>query len=211
MWLVVTGNWRINDGFSAPFLARINSFVGGEMSLDTQEPPQWGELNFSLPMPPASRQANATAKQKVRDAVRQVTRPLEYLLDGYVWISFDWHIHERFRWESDASADVDNIVKPLLDALSGPEGVLINDSQVRSFSSSWFASTAENQRVDIRIEFIPDEWLVKAGLVFVRLKGPLRYPVPMSSTPTPPSLNGVCFSRALCASSMLRNLKTPRG
>lgn len=69
-------------------------------------------------------------------------------------------------------------MKPLLDSLSGPEGVLIDDSQVKSFSSSWFTITNANQRVDIKIEFIDDEWLPKEGLVFVRVKGALCYPVP---------------------------------
>lgn len=68
--------------------------VTSEMELNPKEPPEFGELRFSLEMPPASRQASTTAEMKVRDAVRLVTRPLEYLLDGYVWISFDWYIHE---------------------------------------------------------------------------------------------------------------------
>lgn len=146
--------------------------------INPSEPPDCGELSFSLDMPPASRQATTAAKQRVKAAIRKVTRPLEFLLDGYVWITFDWQIHERFRWESDASADIDNIGKPLLDALSGPEGVIIDDSQVKSLSSNWFAITTDDQRVDIKIEFINDEWLPKDGLVFVRIKGPLCYPVP---------------------------------
>lgn len=152
----------------------------GQSSLNPSEPPDHGELSLSLDMPPASRQATTAAKKRVKSAIRELTRPLKYLLDGYVWITLDWQIHERFRWESDASADIDNIIKPLLDALSGPDGVIIDDSQVKSLSSNWFAITTDDQRVDIKIEFIKDEWLPKDGLVFVRIKGPLCYPVPAS-------------------------------
>lgn len=146
--------------------------------MDLREPPDHGEIRLRLSMPPASRQATTVAKKQVADAVRLQTRPIEYLLDGYITVDLEWHIHEKYRWESDASADVDNIVKPLLDAISGPEGLFIDDSQVKSFSSSWFSTTNENEYVDIVIKFIAGEWLPKRDLVFVRLKNALCYPVP---------------------------------
>ncbi len=148
------------------------------MNLTADEPPESGQLRFSFQLAPISLQAKAAARGAITEAVRSRTRELSYLLDGYVFVEIDWHIHERFRWESDATADVDNIQKPLLDAFCGPEGVLIDDGQVKRISSAWFSTTSEEQHVDVSIEFIQDEWMPKAGLRFVRIKDALCYPVP---------------------------------
>src|SRR5207244_5710585 len=50
------------------------------------------------------------------------------LLTGEVAVEVEWVLHERYRWESGlmlTTPDVDNIVKPLLDALCGPDALLI--------------------------------------------------------------------------------------
>jgi len=148
------------------------------MPLDPDAPPEFGELEIVLPVPAVSRQANSAAKQSITELVRSFTKPLRYLLDGQVSVDIEWTLHERSRWETDASADVDNIVKPLLDALCGPDGILIDDCQVRSFSSTWLSWVKEADQVAIRIKYEADHYLPKDGLVFVRIQGALCYPVP---------------------------------
>lgn len=148
------------------------------MTPDPKTPPEFGEIVFSLPLAPVSQQAASAAKQKLVGEIRQITSPLEYILDGEVQIEIQWHIHERRRWETDASPDVDNILKPLLDGLCGRNGILIDDSQVQSITSFWVGWNRDDQQVDIRIRFSPDEYLDKAGLSFVRLKDALCFPVP---------------------------------
>ncbi|MDB5336224.1 MAG: hypothetical protein JWN70_1843 [Planctomycetaceae bacterium] len=144
------------------------------MNLNPKEPPEFGEIEFTLPVAPVSKQASSAAKQRLVAEVRSITKPLEYLLDGEV----QWHIHERLRWETDASPDVDNILKPLLDGLCGHDGILIDDCQVRSVTASWIGWTRDDQQLDIRIRLIPGDYLPKAGLSFVRLKDALCFPVP---------------------------------
>lgn len=142
------------------------------------EPPEGGELTLRLSIAPASRQASSAAKEFVTEIVRQQTDQFGFLLDGYVSLDVCWKLHEKYRWESDKSADLDNIVKPLLDALSGPRGILIDDSQVKSYTSSWISTCSEDQEVEITVQYIADEWLPKVGLFFVQVEGPLCYPVP---------------------------------
>jgi Holliday junction resolvase RusA-like endonuclease len=148
------------------------------VEIDPNEPPESDELCFLLPFAPPSRQARRAAIGAITEAVRSITRGLNYLLDGYVFVTVEWHVHERFRWEQDASSDVDNILKPLLDAFSGPEGILIDDCQVKSICCSWFSTTSDEQRVEVRIRFIDLEWIPKEGLRFARIIGALCYPVP---------------------------------
>lgn len=148
------------------------------MTFDPTMPPEFGEIEFVLPVPAVSRQANAIAKKRITDLVRAQTRPLQYLLDDDVTVDIEWMLHESNRWETDTSADVDNIVKPLLDALCGPDGILIDDCQVRSFSSTWMSWDNHEDRVLIRIKYDAEHYMPKDGLVFVRIKDALCYPVP---------------------------------
>lgn len=148
------------------------------MTLKPKEPPESGEINFALPVAPVSQQAVSAAKQKLVAEVRKITSPLEYILNGEVQIEIQWLIHEHLRWETDASPDVDNILKPLLDGLCGRDGILIDDCQVQSVTASWIDWTREDQQLDIRICFSPDNYLTKAGLSFVRLKDALCFPIP---------------------------------
>ena len=148
------------------------------MTLNPKEPPEFGEITFSLPIAPVSQQATAASKEKLVAEVRKITSPLEYLLEGDVQIEIQWLIHERLRWETDASPDVDNILKPLLDGLCGRDGILIDDCQVQSITSFWVDWTRDDQQLDIRIRFVPESYLPKAGLWFVRLKDALCFPVP---------------------------------
>jgi Holliday junction resolvase RusA-like endonuclease len=148
------------------------------MTLDSKQPPEFGQISFSLPVAPVSQQAAFTAKQKLLAEVRKITSPLEYILNGEVQIEIQWLIHEGLRWETDASPDVDNILKPLLDGLCGRDGILIDDCQVQCVTASWIDWTRDDQQLDIRIRFSPDDYLIKAGLSFVRLKDALCFPVP---------------------------------
>jgi Holliday junction resolvase RusA-like endonuclease len=148
------------------------------MPLDPKEPPELGEITFSLPVAPVSQQAASAAKRSLVAEIRKITSPLEYILDGEVKIEIQWHIHERLRWETDASPDVDNILKPLLDGLCGRDGLLIDDCQVQSITAFWCGWTRDDQQLDIRVRFGPDEYLNKAGLSFVRVKDALCFPVP---------------------------------
>ena len=64
-----------------------------------------------------------------------------------MWRGIEWTVHEQDRYESDAAPDVDNILKPLLDGLCGPEGVLIDDCQVQAVDCRWIDWTLREQPV----------------------------------------------------------------
>lgn len=147
------------------------------MSFDKSKPPIFGEIRFELPISPVSQQANATAKNAVTNKIRSITRSLEYILTGDVKIEIEWLVHEQLRYESDQAPDVDNIIKPLLDGLCGPEGLLIDDCQVQSVSCYWIDWTREDQQIAVRVSYMPDDWLKKKNLFFVQYPKGLCFPV----------------------------------
>lgn len=147
-------------------------------AMRADEPPEFGECAFVFSESPASIQASSDAKRRVTEMVRAQTRPLRWLLDDAVNVEIEWAIHERYRWETDAGADLDNILKPLIDAFTGPEGILVDDSLIKSLAVAWYSTTADQPQMRVRFRFDPDHFLPKERLVFMRVQDALCYPVP---------------------------------
>ena len=143
------------------------------------EPPESGLLQFEIPVAPVSFQATAPKKAGIVAAVRAAVADCAFLLSGDVKVQIRWGISVRARYESDSSADVDNIVKPILDALSGPDGVLIDDCQVQELTCYWSGgyTTPAEQHLDIEIQFDPEGWYPKGGVVFLEVDRGLYLPV----------------------------------
>jgi hypothetical protein len=91
-------------------------------------------------------------------------------------VHIEWVIHEKDRYETDAAPDIDAILKPLLDALSGPDGVLVDDSQVQSVACRWIDYGSREQCLNFEIRFLPDQWVSKEGLIFVHFGDSLCFP-----------------------------------
>jgi Holliday junction resolvase RusA-like endonuclease len=137
-----------------------------------------GQIVLHLPIRPVSLQARREKKEVVTSEIQNITSNFSFILVGDVRIGIVWQIHEQDRYESDSSPDVDNILKPILDALSGPKGVLINDCQVQAVSCHWTDWDRYEQQITIRIEMLDsDEWLLKDGIVFAHMGKGLCYPI----------------------------------
>lgn len=148
-------------------------------------PPEHGLITFEVPIAPVSFQASGARKASVVAAVRSAVSNCEYLLSGDVKIAVEWQISERARYESDGSADVDNIVKPILDALSGPDGIMIDDCQVQALTCYWTGSYAypEAEQISIELRFFPDAYVAKAGLIFLKVQNGLYFPIHDNAKP----------------------------
>src|SRR5689334_14388427 len=95
-------------------------------------------MTFSVVAEPVSGQAKDRSRRAdLKSAIGRLLKPIQYLLSGEVRLSIEWVIHEKERYETDRAPDVDGILKPLLDALTGPDGLIIDDSQVQSVCCSW--------------------------------------------------------------------------
>lgn len=145
------------------------------ISLDV--PPESGILVFDIWTKPVSVQSSAERKKVVFDAIRMITTPVKYILLGDISVQLKWFINEEERYESDSKADVDNIVKPILDALSGPDGLIVNDCQVQHISSSWLSRFADEEHVEITIRYEADSYFAKKELMFVQLQQGICMPL----------------------------------
>lgn len=143
--------------------------------------PGLGLLELTVPLAPVSLQAKSDTKATFKAEVQSFTRTVDRLLTGDVKLSIEWFVSEQTRYETDRSPDVDNILKPLIDSLVGPNGVLIDDNQIQSVSCSWIDWHHENEQLRVELRFIPDESLQKDGLIFVQFDNGICMPIANSA------------------------------
>jgi len=140
-------------------------------------PSDSGLFTIQIPIKPVSLQASRSRKDVVTGAIKSITRTLGYLLTCDIAVKITWFINPEERYEGDDNADVDNIVKPIMDALSGPEGIMVNDCQVQHLTCFWLDRDNMPERIQIDIEYEPDAYFRKDGIMFVQIKDALCMPI----------------------------------
>ncbi|MDR5759758.1 RusA family crossover junction endodeoxyribonuclease [Caballeronia sp. LZ035] len=117
-----------------------------------------------------STQSRSERKQELTKAIQSELSRFKWLISGSVQIEFAWFLHGIERQETDKVGDIDNVTKPILDALTGSNGILIDDSQVGSIHTFWMS---RNEQVTynvlkLDIQFSNDDCLDKRNLVFIQ-------------------------------------------
>lgn len=150
------------------------------MTLNPNEPPEYGELAVEIGLSPASIQAKKIKRDEIQTEIRKFTERLKYVFLGDLQLEIDWYGEPKSRFETDKSPDVDNIVKPIIDALCGSKGLLIDDCQLQAVSTYWMYEYSGEERFTLRFKYIPDEWTLKQDLAFIRFNNALCLPLEMN-------------------------------
>lgn len=103
----------------------------------------------------------------------------KWIITGSLLVDFTWFLNDIERQETDKVGDIDNITKPLQDALCGPNGIMIDDSQIGGLYTHWMTRNemvADNILV-ITIRFNNDYTLSKNDLVFIQYSGAMCMPI----------------------------------
>lgn len=112
--------------------------------------------------------------KKVREAylatIKSELSRFHFILTGQLMLEVTWLVPAKSRYETDAKADIDNCLKPIIDAFTGPDGLFINDCQLKGLYICWRHIASENERLHFKFEFDPDQWTEKGGLAFIRLE-----------------------------------------
>jgi len=123
------------------------------------------------------------SKKKARDdlcsAIQAGLAKFKWICAGPVNVEFLWYLHGTQRQETDKVGDLDNITKPILDALTGAGGLLIDDSQIGSLHTFWQSRNHQTEKdvLYIRLQFINDECLKKENLIFIQYAGAVCLPL----------------------------------
>jgi Holliday junction resolvase RusA-like endonuclease len=107
----------------------------------------------------------------------------KWIITGRVTVDFLWYLNAIERQETTKVGDLDNIAKPLQDALIGPNGLLIDDSQICGLYSWWQTRnhTLDYNILKITIKFNNDYTLLKSNLRFIQYYKAICMPVNFDS------------------------------
>ncbi|WP_455900755.1 RusA family crossover junction endodeoxyribonuclease [Rhodococcus gordoniae] len=109
-------------------------------------------IEIEIDVEPVRHKSNKTYREFI-DAFRQSIKPQSsHVFTGDVLVSWTLYHDERMKLETDRIADLDNLVKGLNDAIKGPDGLLIDDSQIQSLQVSWLPMTPGRPHIRLRIE-----------------------------------------------------------
>lgn len=131
---------------------------------------------FRIYSAPVSFQSSGKKKTAIVGAIKDLTRKLEYIITGDVRVMITCHSPEQVRFEHDCMYDMDNVIKPILDGICGPEGLICDDCQVEYISNHWM-DHVESEYFDVKIDYVYNEFMPKHGIVFVNIDRALCYPL----------------------------------
>ena len=151
------------------------------------EPAPDGSISAELIVAPVSQQAKGKRKAKLQKILRREFRKYKFYYSGEVAVHITWYGREDRRYETIDDPDVDNIVKPILDALSGIEGVMFDDCQVQHVSSTWIDTEGIDQ-LEIRIENPMKTFIPKQNIVFIKYSPNRCYPLSVDKNMTKDSI-----------------------
>lgn len=97
-----------------------------------------------------------------------ITNSCDFVFIHDVEITFIWFVSEEDRYQSNKAADLDNVLKPLLDAASGPQGIMIDDNQVQSIRAMWMTPGGADSKFTLEFSALSiDELCDRDSIVFV--------------------------------------------
>lgn len=147
-------------------------------------PSPFGKMEIVIPGAPVSVQST----RKVRDAylatIKNELSRFRFILTGQLMLEVTWLVPAKSRYETDAKADIDNCLKPIIDAFTGPDGLFIDDCQLKGLYICWRHIVSGDERLHFQFDFDPIQWCEKDGLAFIRLERGLCSPVNLT-WPTP--------------------------
>jgi Holliday junction resolvase RusA-like endonuclease len=138
-----------------------------------------GEIYIDIDISPITLQSkNTQRREKLQKILKSALSNIDYVLSGDVSFHLTWQLHQQKRLETSNSADLDNILKPLIDSFCGIDGVLIDDNQLDDVHVQWVNYyNYDNDKVIISLKFNPSETIKKSGLVFVEMESNLYLPI----------------------------------
>lgn len=142
-----------------------------------EAPSPFGEAQFVVMGSPASVHSTKITRERYLDSIRNQLKDLKYILTGEIMLDITWLVSAKNRYETDSKSDIDNCIKPIIDAFTGPEGLFIDDCQIRGLYICWRHTESEDEKVVFDFRFQGDQYSLKEELAFIKLDGALCTPV----------------------------------
>ena len=114
-------------------------------SMRGDAPSPFGKLDVTVLGPPVSIQAKRTVRDAYMARVKAELTQYKFILTGPLTLDITWHVSAKSRYETDAKADIDNCIKPIVDAFTGPDGIMVDDCQLKGLYICWHHSLSDEE------------------------------------------------------------------
>lgn len=173
---------------------------------DVSEWPDAGHVDIATRRDPPSLQAVPATKNAYRESLSAaVARATTKFFTHDVEVTLTWFISEERRYHTHIVADLDNVLKPTIDALVGPDGVLFDDNQVQSIKASWISGTTRGDSgYELRVGALMPDDMISRGGKFVQITPSRCFYVPAMS----PDHERRFVDHYVCISNDLANLRS---
>jgi Holliday junction resolvase RusA-like endonuclease len=123
------------------------------MSQISFEPFESDMLVISIPHQLVSLQASREKKDKITAAIKNYIGDFPHIILCDVAVTLTIILNETKRHQTHLTPDIDNIVKPTIDAICGPAGLIANDNQMQAVTSYWLDDNVGSldSRIEIRL------------------------------------------------------------
>lgn len=98
-------------------------------------------------------QSKSSLLNNLRTIIHQTISPITWIIGGEANLSIAFYLSGYSRSTTDKSADLDNMLKPLIDSFTGPNGILVDDSQISSIEMLWLSRNEDIDHDIIRMDF----------------------------------------------------------
>jgi len=135
--------------------------------------PMFGEWQHRFEFPPVPYGNGAAQRGEFRAAI-QAELTNRWLFSNEIHLEITLHVDVQTTLETDESADLDNYAKAILDGLKGPNGIMIDDTQVQALTISWIDGYGP-PAFTIAAKSSPDDFVLKPQ-EFYEMPDGLWYP-----------------------------------
>ena len=157
----------------------MSSSVVTERDFVVEEFRDYGRVEIRSAVDPISLQADPARKAGFKAALGSaVQKATTGVFTHDVEVSLVWLIEESRRYQTHLVADLDNVMKPILDAVTGADGIMIDDNQIQSIDASWMTPAG---RTGFELKFtslMADDFASREGLSFVEFSADRCYLLP---------------------------------
>lgn len=118
-------------------------------------------------------QSKKNIQKELQNVIKVELGKFKWIIYNDVNLEFVWYFSCLRKKESDKIGDLDNLIKPIIDAFSGDNGLFIDDSQIGSINNLWMSrdiSSSQNSILIIFVHFNNDDCCLKENMKFVQIE-----------------------------------------
>lgn len=133
------------------------------------------ELNYYFKIPPIP--YGHKKRNEFIKSMHNELKHLSFMFVGEVELKIFLYLDEQQRDETDKLADLDNYAKAICKGLIGPDGILIDSSQIQNLFVSWI-DTTRSPYFELYVRPLPFINVINKPISFYKMPDGLYYPIP---------------------------------